>query len=318
MPCTRWNFKNDPSPGKPKVCMCGTPDASNNRVTDADLKTRWPFVQCDDRASPLCSSSLRNVPPPCGRNLNLVTTENLNRLRDADPNDCGVSFQTNGVVTYAFRPDATRNPSIRFEVCEGLTNQRIAIVQGIAIGMLTGVSIIMPNMHTSFDSTLGKQTKFSDFYNEKQLRRSLEGMRYTRKLMNLTIPTLASKSIGRSNTLVVKAWNLNRPREFWEMLGETARNMGLSIKLDCTFNSLHTHARDTVLGDLLWAIDAALVPSPAIAKEIQTVRAALDPSGSGAYDQPHDFLGLFFATFFLGLFFLGLFLGLFFFLAPPS
>lgn len=102
------------------------------------------------------------------------------------------------------------------------------------------------------------------------------------------------------------------------MLGETARNMGLSIKLDCTFNSLHTHARDTVLGDLLWAIDAALVPSPAIAKEIQTVRAALDPSGSGAYDQPHDFLGLFFATFFLGLFFLGLFLGLFFFLAPPS
>lgn len=63
--------------------------------------------------------------------------------------------------------------------------------------------------------------------------------------------------------------------------------MGLSIKLDCTFNSLRTDASDTVLGDLLWAIDAALVPSPAIAKEIQTVRAALDPSGSGAYAALH-------------------------------
>ena len=119
VPCTLWNFKNDPSPGQPKVCMCGTPDASNNRVIDADKKS-WPFVRCEDRASPLCSSSLRNVPPPCGRNLNLVTTDNLNRLRDADPNDCGVSFQTNGVVTYAFRPNATIKPSIRFEVCEGV------------------------------------------------------------------------------------------------------------------------------------------------------------------------------------------------------
>lgn len=181
--------------------MCGTPDASNNRVIDAD-KTSWPSVRCGDRASPLCSSSLRNVPPPCGRNLNFVTTNNLNQLRDADPNDCGVSFQTNGVVTYAFRPNATIKPSIRFEVCEGLTNQRIAIVQGIAIGVLTGVPIIMPNMHTSFDSTLGKQTKFSKFFNKKQLRRSLGGivnsMRYTRGVMKLIIPTQAAESIGRS------------------------------------------------------------------------------------------------------------------------
>lgn len=56
--------------------------------------------------------------------------------------------QRDGTVTYAFRPDATREPSIRFEVCEGLTNQRIAIVQGVAIGHLTGLPIVLPSMHT--------------------------------------------------------------------------------------------------------------------------------------------------------------------------
>lgn len=286
VPCNRWNFKSDPSPGHAKVCMCGTADANNNIVKEND-GAHWPFVRCEDHVSSLCRSDLRHLPLPCGKDINLVTPDNLNRLRNMGPTDCGVSFQTDGTVAYAFRPNKTREPSIRFEVCEGLTNQRIAIVQGIAIGMLTGLHIIMPSMHTSFDSTLGEHTQFSSFYNEQHLRQLLEDMHFTRNPIQLTIPAKASKSFGKSNTMVVKAWNLNRPREFWEMLGETARKAGLSIELDCTFNSLHTLASDTELGDLLWAINEALVPSPAIAKEIQIVRAALDPSGSGAYAALH-------------------------------
>jgi hypothetical protein len=198
-------------------------------------------------------------------------------------------IQRDGTVTYAFRPDATREPSIRFEVCEGLTNQRIAIVQGVAIGYLTGLPIVLPSMHTSFVSTVGQHTKFSDFYDEGYLRQSLEGVRFAESPTNQANRNrkLLSRSIGRDNTIVVKAWNLNRPRKFWEMLGETAKNSGFSIEMDCAFNSLHTHASDTQLGDLLWSIDEGLVPSPAIAKEIQTVRAALDPSGSGVYAALH-------------------------------
>lgn len=195
--------------------------------------------------------------------------------------------QRDGTVTYAFRPDATREPSIRFEVCEGLTNQRIAIVQGVAIGHLTGLPIVLPSMHTSFVSTVGQHTEFSDFYDEGYLRQSLEGVRFAESPTNQANRRLLSRAIGRSNTIVVKAWNLNRPREFWEMLGETANDSGLSIEMDCAFNSLHTHASDTQLGDLLWSIDEVLVPSPAIAKEVQTVRAALDPSGSGVYAALH-------------------------------
>jgi len=185
---------------------------------------------------------------------------------------------------YIFRLDASDEPTFRFQVCEGLTNQRIAITQGIAIGILTGLTTVLPSMHTSFRSDVGDNVPFSDYYDEEFLLRSLSLQRFT----NHPAPQLEPlNAAGVSNTVLVRANNNVIARTYWEALGRKARKAGLSVELDCAFNSLDTKATDLELISLLWKIDNALRPSAAIEKEIESITRLLDPTGQGLYSALH-------------------------------
>lgn len=223
------------------------------------------------------------------RRLIKVLVFEHNDDEDAIPkgNDCG----------YAFRANPTRVPTISFKVCEGLTNQRIAIMQGLAIAVLANLPVVLPNMQSSFDDTLSKQKRLSDFFDETFLEQSLSSLRvHHGPRQTAGNPTPAKNALRQSragasyteeNTIVVETHNKVRPRQFWEAVGIHSRLRNFSVELGCTFNSIAVFPDDSEVVGLLWAVDNALRPNAAIQGEVDALQMALGASGAGVYTALH-------------------------------
>ena len=52
---------------------------------------------------------------------------------------------------------------LTFEVCEGLTNQRIAIIHGLLIAHIMDRTAVLPDLQSSFDLTKSTSQQFADF-----------------------------------------------------------------------------------------------------------------------------------------------------------
>lgn len=129
--------------------------------------------------------------------------------------------------------------TIKFEVCEGLTNQRIALIHGLLIAYVTDRYAVLPNIETSYLSNASHNVPFSYLFDVRYLMDSLKG--YVKILQNN-----AYKPSGN-----VKVMNVGRKRlSPSEWRGIHADH----IQIGCAFSTID----GTKLAKEFWRIDSAL------------------------------------------------------------
>ena len=155
--------------------------------------------------------------------------------------------------------------TLSFETCEGLTNQRIAILQGLLLGYLMNRQVILPKLYSSYNTSEADILPFSAIYDVNHLRLGLRGV------INVTEDFHYSP---RGN--IYKAKNIYKTPSFW-----ASRKLAAVSNLDlgCTFNALKVDREELV--SLLWTIDSMLIYNANITKDADAIIRSLNSSGQG-------------------------------------
>lgn len=189
-------------------------------------------------------------------------------------------IQPENVSRYSLN-ETTRKPDamplyMTFKVCNGATNQRIALIQGLAIGSLLNADIVLPDVQTSYNTTFSQNMRFSEVFQVGRLAADLQGVL---RIMGVSGTPLAV-DFGKAKTFNV--YNKPKTVSSWARFARQVRGERTSvIQFGCTFNSL------SALGDqgaieLLWRIDRAIrlaTPLQQIADKIVGNIRAMSPTG---------------------------------------
>ena len=135
---------------------------------------------------------------------------------------------------------------LSFEVCEGLSNQRLAIIQGIIIAYISKRPLILPDLYSSFNVSAGKKVAFSDVYNVSYLKNSLAGK----------VVFWDEVATWEGSVRKFEAKNVHLTKYQW--LSRTNKTVApnTAIKLTCAFNSIGI---DDTLITMQWNIDRSIV-----------------------------------------------------------
>ena len=182
---------------------------------------------------------------------------------------------------------------VTFRVCGGLTNQRLALLDGLMIAALLNFTAVAPQLNAnglqtgvSYAEPLKKLVNFSIFFDGAATARALRGvpdlLTDDRRLSAMVAWAEAkgSKAVVHDQALP--------PSFFTNLAAEGARHISIE---SCALNLLNKQG-DASLEQLFWRVDAALVPAPAItdaaSRVITALRAdSLARGGGGAYTALH-------------------------------
>ena len=142
---------------------------------------------------------------------------------------------------------------LQFEVSEGLVNQRIAIINGILIGAVTGRRVVLPNLHSSFDKTQGQQLGFNQLYNTSLLREKLSDVVDILDRHETAAAELVLQK-GEKGKMPIEVRFREHKAEKWHRISKDA---GHILRLGCTFSSIRINNPE--LYALVWRIDQALI-----------------------------------------------------------
>jgi hypothetical protein len=156
---------------------------------------------------------------------------------------------------------------LSFEVCEGLSNQRISIIQGVLIASILRRPLIIPELYSSFNVSQSERLDFGDVYNVSHFKESLAGV------VKFWDP---EESIWTGKKKKMRVKNKQLTRAEWNNLtnGPSGRS-DTAINLNCAFNSIRI---DPSLIDVLWKIDRALVLQDEIKSKVDLIKKGM-PNG---------------------------------------
>ena len=189
-------------------------------------------------------------------------------------------------------------PLLSFEVCGGLTNQRIALVQGLLIGKLTGRAVVLPLLNPNGrqrpDSLYAEDREhmvdFSTFYDRNATEAALRrlGIRLATDDETDAAEAIARALVPKKDRGSVRNVRGSGRRPCYY---KAASRVERHLRLDCAFMSLDLSSTNQLKRDF-WAIDQALVFSPEVRALADRVVAGLRrrsvASGSdGAFSALH-------------------------------
>ena len=182
-------------------------------------------------------------------------------------------------------PKRSQEGFLTFRVCGGLTNQRLALLDGLMIASLLNFTAVVPSLNANglqsgaSYAELGAQTaSFGTFFDFAATARALKGVvRLAPALPTGVAPIRAFKDGGA-----------NTPAHYAELVASGARHLALNR---CAFGALDKQ-HTPELEALLWRIDAALVFAPSIAAAAERVvaglrRASRRRGGGGGFTALH-------------------------------
>lgn len=137
----------------------------------------------------------------------------------------------------------SRDRIISFQVCGGLTNQRIAIVQGIIMALKLKRTLILPKLYKSFDD-VSPDVDFERVYDLDHLRKAIGEM--------VSLDHYRELSFWASDFIAIKDKRY-RP----SVLEKKTAHLG-AIRTDCAFNSLLV-TEDPSISALYMKIDRSLI-----------------------------------------------------------
>ena len=136
------------------------------------------------------------------------------------------------------------NKVMKFEVCGGLTNQRIALMQGILLAAMTGRKVVLPLLKTSYRNDLTELVEMETIYDVDYLIRELKDL----------VEIVKEREIELSAPWLSAHINeMGLPISHWETI---FKYYG-PIHADCAFNSVSVLKSPKHRG-LLWRISDAL------------------------------------------------------------
>ena len=183
---------------------------------------------------------------------------------------------------------------VTFRVCGGLTNQRLALLDGLMIAALLNFTAVAPQLNAnglqtgvSYAEPLKKLVNFSIFFDGAATARALRGVP---DLLtdDRRLSAMVAWAEARGSKAVVYGTRARPPSFFTNLAAEGARHISIE---SCAMNLLNKKG-DASLEQLFWKVDAALVPAPAITDAASRVIAALRADslargGAGAYTALH-------------------------------
>ena len=201
------------------------------------------------------------------------------------------------VAAHLLSPDHASWPGqptrgvVTFRVCGGLTNQRLALLDGLMIAALLNFTAVAPQLNANglqagatYAEPLKKLVDFGTFFNGPATARALRGVP---ELLTDDWGAVVERAEAKGSKAVVHG-RRRPPSFFTNLAAEGARHISIE---SCTLNLLDKRG-DASLEQLFWRIDAALVPAPAITDAASRVIAALRADslargGNGAYTALH-------------------------------
>ena len=226
----------------------------------------------------------------------LVSDATAKVLHDTD-----VTFHATLLTQHAARsskPALDRPPPtgsrarISFEVCGGLINQRIAIIDALMIGHLLDATVLLPSLNLN-----GRQVGTDYAEPGKRLASSTAFFDFqkTQAALSPLVHIALEENESPFDEAVTKVREHAHGKNWYEDLlsvleaertnGSTPlhRQPSLHIRFDCTLFSLNK--QDDAMQKLFWEIDAALVPSTEIQRiadvTVSRLRARSEALGSG-------------------------------------
>lgn len=177
------------------------------------------------------------------------------------------------VKAQAQKHNFVANAELTFQVCEGLTNQRIALIQGFLIAHITNRSVAPPKLLSSFDSQEAK-LPFREVYDVGYLRKELKGIvSIVSPKSELGLGLVSNKSTESQSLL---SHNMEYLPHIWIELSSRLANDTV-MTLGCTFNAINTRGQLNEM-KLLWKIDKALKLNKEISKQVTKIVEFLKPS----------------------------------------
>lgn len=207
----------------------------------------------------------------------------------------GTSHKTKSIVEHDFLEDEISSLSFQrvvrlrhkvssgfaplsFEVCEGLSNQRIAIIHGMIIAYISKRPVILPELYSSFNVSMGKKIAFDDMYNVSHLRNSLAG----------DIVFWDENTVWEGKVEKFETKNAHLTKYQWLSRTNKTVSPDTALKLSCTFNSISI---DDQLTKVLWNIDRSIVLQNELQGMVDKIKKAM-PDGFTAlhYRAEQDWL----------------------------
>jgi len=192
---------------------------------------------------------------------------------------------------------------LAFETCGGLTNQRIALIQGFMIAHITSRVVLLPYMNVNgaqmpeldYQEDRTTMLGFNDTFDLPKVASDLQrlGIQLTRFEDN-TVQLFAAYK----RAPVVHVNNNPQTPSWFRSISDTTtlkRRSTLKtfdvLRLDCAFFSLEMRNNGD-LRDLYWAISSSLQPVPWIAKLADQVienlqKRSVERGGSGTFNALH-------------------------------
>jgi hypothetical protein len=175
-------------------------------------------------------------------------------------------------------------PTLSFDVCGGLTNQRVAIIEGIMIAQLTGRAVVLPLLNSNGTQT-GPQYReskrelvpFANFFDVGQTFEALESLGVQIEGAPKAREDEESAALSVQGRQHSPAW----------YAAQSARD----LRLGCTFIALDV-SNSSTLEQLYWNVDNALTFASPIVSAASRVVADLRArsfalGGGGAFTALH-------------------------------
>jgi hypothetical protein len=162
---------------------------------------------------------------------------------------------------------------LSFEVCGGLTNQRIALIQGFMLALLSRRNVVLPDLNPNgvqqadlkYEEDRSHMLDFGSFFNCQATVANLRalGIEFAPKAVESRI--FQSANI----TSVAAVADINNPA-WWE---QWQKDTTWAVRLGCTFAGFNVQPPS--LQQLFWSIDRALVFSSQIAAIAGSITSAM-------------------------------------------
>jgi hypothetical protein len=200
-----------------------------------------------------------------------------------------VYFGDRRADAHVAREESVRKaPTLRFDVCGGLTNQRVAIIEGLVVAQLTQRAVVLPALNRDGTQTgpLYKESKrelvpFATFFDVGQTSEALTSLGVQIEGAHLATPEAreddTSTALSVQGRQYSPAWYAAQPMR--------------DLRLGCTFLALDV-SNNSTLEQLYWRVDNALTFASPIASAASRIVAhlhvrSLALGGGGAFTALH-------------------------------
>ena len=179
---------------------------------------------------------------------------------------------------------------LSFEICGGLTNQRIALIEGLIIAQLTHRAVVLPALNPNgvqtgadYHEDRSRLAPFSTFYDvalttERLARLGVKVAREWDAAWNATVPAAQRSALGAKD-------KMRRPDWYANLGARLSRQKVELLALDCAFLAVDLR-HEPELRELYWRLDAALVFAPRVRGAADAIVQALVARGAPARAAP--------------------------------